>query len=139
MVSGPLTSDQKNEVVTYWATLAQYDIETARAMYDSARYPYALFMCHSALEKILKALVVRESGEHADYTHNLPALANDITGIQFTDDQKKLLTQVNQFNMKARYPEWQLTFYKQATKEFTTDYMTRVNELYIWLTTFLPK
>jgi HEPN domain-containing protein len=39
-----------------WVAQAQYDIETAKAMFDTGRYLYVLFCCQQAVEKMLKAL-----------------------------------------------------------------------------------
>ena len=39
----------------YWASLAEYDLETAGAMLRTARHLYVGFMCHQAVEKMLKA------------------------------------------------------------------------------------
>jgi hypothetical protein len=41
---------------TEWLNQSEYDFETAQAMYKTKRYVYAIFMCHLALEKFLKAL-----------------------------------------------------------------------------------
>jgi len=35
----------------YWLDIAEYDLETARAMYISGRYLYVAFMCQQAVEK----------------------------------------------------------------------------------------
>jgi HEPN domain-containing protein len=40
-----------------WIALADYDIETARHMLATTRYLYVIFLCHLALEKLLKAHV----------------------------------------------------------------------------------
>ncbi len=40
-----------------WIALADYDIETARHMLATGRYLYVVFLCHLALEKLLKAHV----------------------------------------------------------------------------------
>ena len=48
----PIRKDTKN-----WISLAEYDLETARHMQKTGRYLYVIFMCHIALEKILKAHV----------------------------------------------------------------------------------
>lgn len=45
-----------------WIAQAEYDIETARVMYQGGRYLYTLFMCHLATEKALKAYVVERTG-----------------------------------------------------------------------------
>ena len=43
------------ENVVQWVKRADYDLKTAFAMQDAARYLYVVFMCQQALEKILKA------------------------------------------------------------------------------------
>ena len=47
------------KTVSYWFNGAKYDLSVANAMLKSKKYPYALFMGHLALEKLLKALVVK--------------------------------------------------------------------------------
>ncbi|NLB27219.1 MAG: HEPN domain-containing protein [Bacteroidales bacterium] len=37
----------------YWEEYAQYDIDTAVAMFDAGRYLYTAFMCQQAIEKIV--------------------------------------------------------------------------------------
>lgn len=53
------------KTVLYWFESAEYDMGVAEAMYEKAKYPYALFMGHLALEKLLKALVVKTTRKHA--------------------------------------------------------------------------
>lgn len=40
-----------------WIAMSDYDIGTAEHMLSSGRYLYVIFMCHLALEKMLKAHV----------------------------------------------------------------------------------
>jgi HEPN domain-containing protein len=47
------------KTVAYWLEGAEYDIGVADAMFQAGKYPYALFMGHLAIEKLLKALVVK--------------------------------------------------------------------------------
>ena len=42
--------------VAYWLDIADYDIDTAEAMYTTERWLYVAFMCHQAIEKTLKAI-----------------------------------------------------------------------------------
>ncbi len=42
-----------NKTVSYWFNGAKYDLSVANAMLKSEKYPYALFMGHLALEKLL--------------------------------------------------------------------------------------
>lgn len=48
------------KTINYWLEGADYDIGVAEAMYEKGKYPYALFMGHLAIEKLLKALVSQE-------------------------------------------------------------------------------
>ena len=41
-----------------------------------------------------------------------------------------LLDVVNKFNIKARYPEYKLQFYKQCDKEYTKNYFNKIVKLY---------
>jgi HEPN domain-containing protein len=41
--------------VAYWLDIANYDLDTAEALYNSGRWLYVAFMCHQVIEKTLKA------------------------------------------------------------------------------------
>ena len=120
------------KIIEYWRYHASYDIETAEALFKSGRYPYCLFMCHLALEKILKALVVQATEQHALYTHDLVRLAR-LTEIVLTKKQSDQLAVINEFNLEARYPEWQKEFYKKATKKYAEKHLKMSKDIYLWL------
>ena len=54
-----------------WLKQADYDMDTADAMFRSGRYFYAVFMCHLSIEKSLKGLYSKELAEVPPKTHNL--------------------------------------------------------------------
>jgi HEPN domain-containing protein len=54
-----------------WIALAEYDIESASHMLNTGRYLYVVFLCHLALEKMLKAHVVESTHEFPPKTHDL--------------------------------------------------------------------
>lgn len=41
-----------------WLEMAEYDLRTATHMMKAGRNIYVIFMCHLAIEKLLKAIVV---------------------------------------------------------------------------------
>ena len=61
--------------VAYWRTGATEDIETARLLLEHDRRRAASFIAHLALEKALKALVVKATGDLTPLIHNLVVLA----------------------------------------------------------------
>lgn len=121
------------KTVQYWLDGAEYDMGVAEAMYEKEKYPYALFMGHLALEKLLKALVVKSTQEHAPYTHSLYLLAEK-TGIEIPQKILKRLARFMEFHFEARYPKEQKKFYNKCTKEFTNKKMQEIKEVFIWLT-----
>src|SRR5512138_489965 len=94
----------------YCMESASYDLETGRALLDGARYPYALFFGHLALEKLLKSLVVKATGRHAPHTHSLPMLAAR-AGIAIPEDIMDRLAEFMEFQLEARYPDASMEFY----------------------------
>lgn len=120
------------KTVQYWREGAEYDIDVAKAMYKTKKYPYALFMGHLALEKLLKAIVVKTTREHAPYTHSLSLLAEKLN-IEIPQKIIKSLVQFMEFHFEARYPEAQKKFYKKCTKGFANKKMQEIREVYTWL------
>lgn len=120
------------DLIKYWNELSDYDFETAKFMFKAKRYPYCLFMCHLSIEKLLKALIVKIKEEHAPYSHNLINLAKE-TGLNFEEKDKLLLADLTEFNLEARYPEWQKEFYKKCSKEYTENYFDKTKKLHKWL------
>lgn len=119
-------------VIAYWLETAKHDYETMKVLYDSARYSDALFFGHVVLEKVLKSLVVKRTGTHAPHIHDLAQLYS-LSGLRVQEDELDLLDTMNDFNIRARYPEQKLEFYRLCTKEFTERYITRIDSLYLKL------
>jgi len=49
--------------IEYWKRGADSDIETAEFLISGRKYLEGLFFCHLTIEKILKALVVKSTGQ----------------------------------------------------------------------------
>jgi HEPN domain-containing protein len=67
----------KEEKVAYWLDIADYDIETAEAMYKTKRWLYVAFMCHQTIEKTLKAYWSFVRDDMPPKTHNHMRLADE--------------------------------------------------------------
>jgi len=103
------------KTVFYWLEGAKYDLGVANAMFKSKKYPYALFMGHLALEKLLKALVVKNTKTHAPFSHSLPYLAEK-SKAKIPEDILVRLREFMEFHFEARYPNANKSFYKKCTK-----------------------
>jgi HEPN domain-containing protein len=121
-----------NKTIAYWTEGAAYDLDAAQGLFEKRKYPYALFFGHLALEKILKALVVKATKHHAPYTHSLPVLVSKVT-FEIPEEIKVKLARYMEFFIEARYPQEQKEFYKKCTKKFVTDNLTEIGKIYQWL------
>ena len=126
------------KTVLYWFEGAVYDIGVSEAMFKADKYPYALFMGHLALEKILKALVVRITKTHAPITHSLPYLAEK-TLLPIPESILIQLREYMEFHIEARYPREQAAFYKKCTKTYTSEKLHKINEVFQWYQKELSK
>ena len=124
------------KVVAYWVTLADSKWKTAIALLEKERFADCLFFCHLTIECLLKAMVANNTGEQAKPIHNLVRLA-EIAGIQISPEHKELLEEITEFNMEARYPEEKFAFFKKATNEFTRQYVSKTEQLIVWLKNLL--
>jgi HEPN domain-containing protein len=119
--------------VLYWIEIAEYDLETARAMLDSRRYLYVGFMCHQVIEKALKATIVN-IGQNPPYIHNLSKLAelSDLYS-QMNNEQKDLLDVLEPLNIQARYPEEKERIFDTLLAERCMWMLDQTEELYKWI------
>ena len=120
------------KTIAYWVEGAGYDLETGRSLLAAARNPHALFFGHLALEKMLKAHVVRATGQHAPFTHSLPMLAAKLE-LGLSEKQRTLLAEVSEFHLEARYPDQKGDFYKRCTPVFTRRKFKATEEMLQWL------
>ena len=118
------------ELVRYWVKTAAHDFGTMQSLFRSKRYSDCLFFGHITLEEILKALVVREIKEQVQFTHDLLVLYKKIKNVELTEAEIDLLDEVNSFNIRARYPDYKLRFYKQCTAAYTLPYYKKIGRLY---------
>lgn len=120
------------KTIRYWIEGAEYDFETGKSLLSSKRFPYALFFGHLALEKLLKALVVKAAKSHAPYSHSLIFLASK-TAIEIPESIMDQLAEYNEFHLESRYPDDKKDFYKKCTDEFANQKFKEMEDIYKWL------
>lgn len=121
----------------YWLGIADYDLETARAMLETGRYLYVGFMCHQLIEKTLKA-VISSTGKNPPYIHNLGRLA-ELSGLyeKFDSDHKDLLDSLEPLNIQARYPEDKDRIFGALNSDRCKKLLIQTEELYQWIKAML--
>lgn len=99
-------------------------------MYESKHFDWSLFVAHLAVEKLLKALWIKNNESNTPpKIHNLLRLAEG-AGLSLTGDEQHLLGEANEFQIETRYAEFKLEFYKKCTPVFTKAYLEKLEALY---------
>lgn len=121
--------DQKTQE---WLKQADYDMDTAKFMFDGGRYFYAVFMCHLSLEKALKGLYYEKRKQVPPKVHNLVYLLSE-TGIKPPEEPGKFLVKLNEASIITRYPDDLRKLQSDYTREVVQDILKRSAEVLQWI------
>jgi len=109
----------------YWQAGAENDIETAGILIANKKYVEGLFFCHLGIEKILKALVVKETRQIPPKSHNLNYL-RELTKIDVTEEQQLFMAVLMKYQLEGRYPD---CYPKSPSIKIVNDYLCKTKEL----------
>lgn len=120
--------------IQYWIDISEYDLDVAKGMLEKGYYIYVGFMCHQAIEKILKAIYVRNNDRIPPYVHKLDRLIEE-AGIKnlFSEIQLDFIDELTPLNIQARYPAYKDSIYKLVNKEKAECIFKKSKELWKWL------
>jgi HEPN domain-containing protein len=125
-----------NETVKKWTDQARYDLETARAMLDSGRYLYVPFCCQQSVEKMLKAVIAKITGEMPPRIHNLIQLCKR-AGLEPDAEQALLMRELSEYYLQSRYPEEIEPASSAAWQGIAEDALNRTRRVVEWLSSNL--
>lgn len=115
-----------------WIDLAVYDLETARHMLATGRYLYVVFLCHLALEKMLKAHVTETTQTAPVKTHDLIYLVKKST-IELPDAYLDFVGKINTASVPIRYPEDLQSALRDYPEPVAREYLQQTQGLIEWL------
>ncbi len=118
----------EKEVIDSLVKSSEDDVKTAKSMLRSKHYHWSLFIWHLAIEKVLKAKIVKLNKE-IPHIHNLLQLAKKAE-IDINESLKKQLKEIGLYNIEARYDDYKRSFYKKATKEYTERWVKISEKIY---------
>lgn len=119
----------KEEHVTYWIETADDNWRSIQNMYDAGEYLPALFWAHLTIEKLSKALWVR------DNLDNIPPRIHNIirlwaaTTFEPTPEQEQLAYRLNDFQLEGRYPDYSHRLRRLTTAVYTRELLDAVADL----------
>ena len=107
---------------------AEYDFQTAESLFKSGRYIYVVFMCHLAIEKMLKAIAAETTKDIPPKTHSLIFLIK-LAETQLPQVLFDFVTKINNASIVTRYPEDFPTLLKVYPKNVTMEYLKTTREV----------
>jgi len=122
------------EKVKYWIDLSDRDLDTAEYLIKGGYNLYGGFMCHQAIEKLLKGYFTKKKEDTPPFTHDLIDLAVKIELYDLmNNEQKAFIGVLNPLNIEARYPEHKNKIAQTMTKATTQNILTHTKELLQWI------
>ena len=124
----------KQDIVQAWLDQVHEDISSAECLFHGGHWFYVAFLCHQAIEKVLKAYYIANNDDEPPYTHSHMRLL-DVCGLteDFSDEQLAFLDFMAPMYIKARYPEQKAKISKTLTSEGCQYMIDTTKELTQWI------
>jgi HEPN domain-containing protein len=129
---------EKDELIKYWIESSELDFRAMNNLYSTKDFVWALFLGHLVIEKLLKALTIKNNLESIPRIHDLNKIAK-ATGIEVDESLKDSFDIISSFNIEARYPDYKKEFYKKCNNEFTTEQTLKIKAIRLLLLKQLQK
>lgn len=121
-----------DRVIGYWRESSDQNYMTMHNLLKTKDFSWALFLGHLVIEKLLKAIYIKENQKHSVFTHDLLRLASKTT-LVLTGEYEEWLDDISTFNLNARYDSYKNDFHRRCTKEYTQLWIERIEKLRQWL------
>jgi HEPN domain-containing protein len=105
--------------VQSWLAYAEADRRSAYNAMEMADYRDVAFHCQQAVEKLLKAAIVYQTGQRPPYEHNLWKLWQHISGIECPADVQEAMAALNPHYFLSRYPGAHVAYNLEAAEELS--------------------
>jgi HEPN domain-containing protein len=115
-----------------WIEDAEYDLQSAKAMLDSGRYFFVVFMCHLTIEKLLKSVIIEWQGIEPPRIHNLFGLIAR-AGLTIPSERRPLINELDNMSVVTRYPDGRRAIASLLTDESTAALYEKMVEFAQWL------
>jgi HEPN domain-containing protein len=124
-----MTNEEKYE---YWLDTAQYDLETADAMYKSGRWLYVVFSCEQSIEKLVKGLYVLYHGKDAQKNHDIRTIFlefSDKLTVPVEEATLVFFSRLSAFYLNTRYTDYKQKLSAVVSKESAESTLIKTREV----------
>ena len=131
----------EEEKYAYWLELAQYDLESADAMFTTGRWFYVVFMCQQAIEKLCKGLYTLYLDDNVPKIHNITTVFSrfkEKLSVTASEDTLRFFDTLSTHYSTNRYPDFTKQTDRQISKTEAELLMSKTREVFSWLLTLKP-
>ena len=134
------TNMANKDIVQKWLDHVHEDISAAEDLHKTGHQLYVAFLCHQAIEKVLKAYYIATHDDDPRYTHSHSKLLEDC-GLtdEISPEHLRFIDFMVPMYIKARYPEQKVAAARSLTKEICEHIITTTKELTQWIEERLPE
>ena len=90
--------------VEYWKKSGEEDFAAAQSLIEKGHLRHGLFFAHLAIEKMLKAIVVKTTKDMPPRIHDLVRLS-EIAQLSPTSERLNFLNRFGLYQLEGRYPD----------------------------------
>jgi HEPN domain-containing protein len=126
------------EKFMYWQDIAQYDLNTAQAMFRTGRWLYVVFMCQQAIEKLSKGLYLLYVNDDIPRIHDINSLISKFSDKlpEPVDENKRLFfAKLSAFYLNNRYANYKERLSISLKRKEAKDILKTTKEVFKWLLT----
>jgi HEPN domain-containing protein len=120
----------KNDHISYWVTTSEQDWERALVMYERKDFVFCLFCVHLSLEKLSKALWVKENpnNNYPPRIHDIKHLLAD-TSFLPNKEESFFIDGIQKYQIEGRYPDYKQLIFKYTTQAYTDELLNEAKKL----------
>jgi HEPN domain-containing protein len=126
----------KEQIIAHWIESSDKDFKTMTDLFITKNNHWSLFMGHLVIEKLLKALYVKNQNDFPPLIHDLRRICEK-SGVELSMDKQILLDSISRFNINVRYDDYKQSFYQLCTDSFTTEWIDKIKDCRLWIKTML--
>jgi len=87
-----------------WLRYAENDRQAARHLLEAGDYETCAFHCQQAVEKLLKAVIIRQTGQRPRHTHEMNALLEQLGDFEIEPEMAQSISGIGVYYVGTRYP-----------------------------------
>lgn len=118
------------EDIQEWLAYAEADRASAHNALQMADYRDAAFHCQQAIEKLLKTVIVAETGQRPPYVHDLRTLLRRIRQIAIPRELARAISDMDIYYTGTRYPG--VLDHEMFTQERISSLVAQMEEVFQW-------